>query len=169
MRLWPRCWTASSSCSAARGRRGTVEKSSRTAQAPLYQKRCWAAVPKLGENARQGPTPNDEADRTKTRNRAHQRDEGTLATAQEPDHALSGPGRLLRARLLMSICGRDLSFTIQQGPDAEPCGRSGCGKSTAGRSILRCRTPVGEVTLTAKDIHGTGIRVALTRRGWTCR
>jgi len=89
--------------------------------------------------------------------------EGNAADGSQNRPRAFRPGRLLRRKVANVQCGRRPVVHHQQGKTLSLVGESPCGKSTAGRSILRAgRTPVrGRSTLTGKDIKWHWIRVAL--------
>jgi len=108
-------------CSAAsKVERARSRKSSRT-PAP-YTKALWPACRSWAKCAARLPRT-DEADRTEDKEiRGHQGTEGKRCTVKTY-HALSGPGRLLRRRLLNVHASKTLSFTSTRADRFEPCGR----------------------------------------------
>ena len=71
---------------------------------------------------------------------------------------------LLRRTVAQVHAVEDISFTINKGQTLSLVGESGCGKSTAGRSLLRLVEPMsGEVRLDGTDVMAlspTGLRKA---------
>ncbi|SLN73476.1 Glutathione import ATP-binding protein GsiA [Roseivivax jejudonensis] len=62
-------------------------------------------------------------------------------------------GGLLRRRVAQVHAVEDIGFTLNRGQTLSLVGESGCGKSTAGRSVLRLVEPMrGSVTLDGQDV-----------------
>lgn len=121
-----------------------------------YTKALLAAVPKLGEmRGKQYPEP------MKLMGVAGQKIEpikGTdevLLDVQNLTTRFPVKGGILRRTISNVHAVEDVSFKVFKGQTLSLVGESGCGKSTAGRSILRLVEPLsGKVNFEGRDVLG---------------
>ncbi|MBO9398696.1 ABC transporter ATP-binding protein [Shimia sp. R9_2] len=119
-----------------------------------YTKALLAAVPKLGEmTGTDVPSPMKLFGDT-----THNTDPipGTEETILEVKNLVTRfpvKGGLMRRTVANVHAVEDVSFSVNKGQTLSLVGESGCGKSTAGRSLLRLVEPTsGEVRFDGKDI-----------------
>ncbi|MCR8826427.1 ABC transporter ATP-binding protein [Pseudosulfitobacter koreensis] len=132
-----------------------------------YTKALLAAVPKLGEmTGKQYPEPMKLLGRKQGEIKPIVGEENeVLLDVRNLTTRFAVKGGLLRRTVANVHAVEDLSFTINKGQTLSLVGESGCGKSTAGRSILRLVEPLsGEVKLGNKDIIALNQRDLRTAR-----
>ncbi|MEM9434823.1 MAG: ABC transporter ATP-binding protein [Pseudomonadota bacterium] len=120
-----------------------------------YTKALLAAVPRLGE-MRGKPAPEPMrlvGDASRTEGAIEIREEKTLLEVRNLTTRFPVKGGLLRRTVANVHAVEDLSFKIKSGATLSLVGESGCGKSTAGRSIIRLVEPQsGEVLIGGQNV-----------------
>jgi len=123
-----------------------------------YTKALLAAVPKLGEmRGKAYPEPMKLLGKTDQNLDPIKGSDEVLLEVKHLTTRFPVKGGFFRRTVANVHAVEDISFTINKGRSLSLVGESGCGKSTAGRSLLRLVEPQsGEVHLDGKDIMALG-------------
>ena len=123
-----------------------------------YTKALLAAVPKLGEmRGKAYPEPMKLLGKSDQNLDPIKGSDEVLLEVKHLTTRFPVKGGFFRRTVANVHAVEDISFTINKGRTLSLVGESGCGKSTAGRSLLRLVEPQsGEVHLDGKDIMALG-------------
>ena len=132
---------------------GSVEEIFENAQHP-YTKALLAAVPKLGEmTGKDFPEPMKLMGREQTEIEPITGTDEVLLSVDNLTTRFPVKGGFFRRTVANVHAVEDVSFKINKGQTLSLVGESGCGKSSAGRSILRLVEPQsGSINLDGTDI-----------------